>query len=178
MILSSACQLWRTDHPGPCRKAPRPDLSYTTPRDTIALISSARIDPTIQRRAKWRNFVNTWLIVTGLVALLTLSAWLLLGTTGVIWALVLGAFMLITGPRFSPTIIPRLYKARPLDPEHVPDLWRIVHELARRAKDDARLDTFWRSRTISILEKDCSIGATAFALSEARRVSARQINGC
>ncbi len=77
-------------------------------RPILLAVMPARIDPTIQRRAKWRNFVNTWLIATGLVALHTLCAWLLLGTTGVIWALVLGAFMLITGPRFSPALILRL----------------------------------------------------------------------
>lgn len=36
MIHSSACQPWPADHPGPCRRASRPSLSYTTPRGTIA----------------------------------------------------------------------------------------------------------------------------------------------
>jgi heat shock protein HtpX len=99
----------------------------------VYAVMPPKIDPTIHRRAKWRNFINTWLIVAGLVALLTLSAWLLFGTTGVIWSVALGAFVLIAGPRLSPAIILRLYKARPLAPRHVPDLWNILHELARRA---------------------------------------------
>ena len=35
MILSSACQQWPADQPGPAGKASRPSLSYTTLWDTI-----------------------------------------------------------------------------------------------------------------------------------------------
>jgi CRISPR-associated endonuclease/helicase Cas3 len=38
MILPSACQTRHADHPGPCRKASRPSLSYTTLWDTIGEI--------------------------------------------------------------------------------------------------------------------------------------------
>ena len=92
-----------------------------------------RIDPAIHRRAKRRNIINTWLIVSGLVALLLLSSWLLFGITGIVWSFALGAFVLIAGPRFSPAMILRLYRARPLGPRHVPDLWSVLEELARRA---------------------------------------------
>jgi len=37
MILSSACQQWPADQPGPAGKASRPSLSYTTLWDTICV---------------------------------------------------------------------------------------------------------------------------------------------
>src|SRR4051794_28202672 len=42
MIPRSACQPWRTDHPGPCRKARPSAVSYTTPKDTISRLPRAR----------------------------------------------------------------------------------------------------------------------------------------
>lgn len=91
------------------------------------------INQSIRRRAKWRNFANTWLIVAGLVALLMLSAWLLFGLTGIIWSAALGGFVLIAGPRFSPAMVLRLYNASPLNRQQVPELIAIVEELSRRA---------------------------------------------
>lgn len=92
-----------------------------------------RIDPAIHRRARWRNILNTWLIITGLVALLALTAWLLLGTGGMIWTAVLGFGFLAFGPQISPAMILRLYKARPLAPQHVPELWSVLEKLAAQA---------------------------------------------
>lgn len=91
------------------------------------------IDQTIRRRAKWRNFINTWLIVAGLVSLLMLSAWLLFGATGILWSAALGAFVLIAGPRFSPAMVLRMYNTRPLGRQQVPELIAILEELTRRA---------------------------------------------
>jgi heat shock protein HtpX len=92
-----------------------------------------RIDPAIHRRARRRNTINTWLIVTGLVMLLLLSAWLLLGATGVIWSTALIGGLLIFGPRVSPAMVLRLYKTRRIGPQHAPELWRVLEELTRRA---------------------------------------------
>lgn len=93
-----------------------------------------RIDPVIHRRAKRRNFVHTWLIIAGLGGLLTLCAWLLLGWTGVLWTLAIAVLILVTAPQFSPAMVLRFYRARPLHPEDVPELWRILAELSRRAE--------------------------------------------
>ncbi|HSM41931.1 MAG TPA: zinc metalloprotease HtpX [Afifellaceae bacterium] len=94
---------------------------------------TTRIDPAIHRRARWRNIVNTWLIIAGLVALLALTAWLLLGTGGVVWTAILGFGFLVFGPQISPAMILRLYKARQLGPHHVPALWEVLEKLAARA---------------------------------------------
>lgn len=91
------------------------------------------IDSTVHRRAKWRNLANTWLIIAGLVGLLMLTAWLLLGPIGIVWAGGLGAVLLLFGPRFSPAMVLRLYKAQQLHRRQAPELFDIVDELARRA---------------------------------------------
>jgi heat shock protein HtpX len=95
---------------------------------------ASRIDPTIRRRAKFRNMINTWLIILGLVVLLMLSAWLLFGLAGVFWSTVIGGLFLIAGPRFSPAMVLRFYKARPLTRHEVPELMDILEELTRRAE--------------------------------------------
>ena len=92
------------------------------------------IDPSIHRRAKWRNFAQTWLIIVGLAVLLMVSAWLLLGWGGVFWTLVLGAFVLLAAPQYSPAMVLRFYKAQHLGAEDIPELWRVLSELAQRAE--------------------------------------------
>lgn len=91
------------------------------------------VDPAIHRRARRRNLLNTWLIVAGLVGLLMLSAWLFLGLTGIVWSLVLSAFLLIFGPRVNPAIMLRLYRARQIRPGDAPELLNILERLSLRA---------------------------------------------
>lgn len=93
-----------------------------------------RIDPVIHARARRRNIAQTWLIIAGLAGLLMLSAWLLLGWTGVIWTIVIGGFVMLAAPQYSPAMVLRLYRARPLDRQDIPELWHVTSELARRAE--------------------------------------------
>lgn len=95
---------------------------------------ASRIDPEIHRRAKRRNLVQTWLIIAGLTGVLTLSAWLLFGWAGVLWTLGLAVFVLAAAPSYSPAMVLRLYKARNMSAQDVPQLWQVLSELARRAE--------------------------------------------
>lgn len=92
------------------------------------------IDPDIHRRAKWRNRINTWLIMGGLTLLLAVSAWAFFGVTGVMWALGLGAVFFLFTPRISPAMVLRLYKARPIESQEAPELFHVMDVLAKRAE--------------------------------------------
>lgn len=74
------------------------------------------------------------MIMGGLTLLLAVSAWALFGTTGIIWALGLGIALLLFTPRISPAMVLRLYKARPINPREAPELFRVMHVLAKRAE--------------------------------------------
>lgn len=91
------------------------------------------IDKEMHRRAKWRNRINTWLILGGLTLLLVISAWALFGTTGILWALLLGGLLALLTPRFSPAMVLRFFKAREFEPREAPEISRIVRILAQRA---------------------------------------------
>lgn len=91
------------------------------------------IDKEMHRRAKWRNRINTWLILGGLTLLLVISAWALFGTTGILWALLLGGLLALLTPRFSPAMVLRFFKAREFEPREAPEISRIVRVLAQRA---------------------------------------------
>jgi len=92
------------------------------------------IDTEMHRRAKWRNRINTWLILGGLTFLLVISAWALFGTGGILWALVLGGLLGLLTPRFSPGMVLRFYNAREIEPREAPEISRIIHVLAQRAE--------------------------------------------
>ncbi len=92
------------------------------------------LDQQVYRRAKWRNRSNTWLILAGLTSLLALSAWVLFGVTGLVWAVVASLTLLMLAPRISPAFILRLYKARQIHLHNIPQLDFIVRALSERAE--------------------------------------------
>ncbi len=87
----------------------------------------------IHRRHRFVNRLHTGLLVSGSLALLAVTAWAIAGGTGVIYALIFGAFSLLAARRASPALVLRMYKARPVDAFTFPAGHRIVAELARRA---------------------------------------------
>ena len=92
------------------------------------------IDPDIHRRAKWRNRINTWLIIGGLTLLLALSAWALFGKLGIVFAVALSIGLSLATPRFSPAMVLRLYKAFPIYSHELPELIRAIEILSKRAE--------------------------------------------
>ncbi|MGE0845030.1 MAG: zinc metalloprotease HtpX [Flavobacteriaceae bacterium] len=79
------------------------------------------------------NTLHTVLLVGGALALLAVTAWVYAGTTGILWALVLGGVIVWMARRVSPALILRLYKAEPLPPSIFPEGPALVRDLASRA---------------------------------------------
>ncbi len=92
-----------------------------------------RLDITVQRSHDLRNALHTIVLIGGSAILLALIAWTVFGPSGLVWAAIGGAFGLWTMGRVSPKMVLGLYKARALAPEELPDVHRVVRELARRA---------------------------------------------
>jgi heat shock protein HtpX len=93
-----------------------------------------RLDLAIRRSHDVRNAVHTAILIGGSALLLAFIAWTVLGWTGLVSAAILGAFGLWTMSRVSPKMVLGLYKARPLRTDELPEVHRIVRELARRAE--------------------------------------------
>ncbi len=81
-----------------------------------------------------RNRLHSLLLLTSMMLLLVFLGWLIGGRAGIIWAVALGGISLVFGQQASPQLILRMYRARPLTAQEVPQLYQILNELARRAK--------------------------------------------
>lgn len=91
------------------------------------------LNPDARNAHQWRNTLHTWVMIAGSALLMALIAYSVFGGSGVVWAIVLTAFGLWQAGRVSPKIILRLYKARALRAEEVPQLHKLMGELAKRA---------------------------------------------
>src|SRR5690242_17918174 len=91
------------------------------------------LDPGTQRRQRARNIVQSTLLLGCLLAVAAGLAWLLLGTLGLIWTLVLGAVVLVLRPRMPPRVVLTMYRAQPLPREAAPELNWLVDQVAERA---------------------------------------------
>ncbi|PZP55472.1 MAG: peptidase M48 [Azospira oryzae] len=80
---------------------------------------------------------NAWqsaALLGAMAGIAGLAGWLIAGTEGLIWWAVLVPIVLAIGPKLSPHLILRAYKAREIPPWYAPDLYRLVEALARRAQ--------------------------------------------
>ncbi len=88
---------------------------------------------TALRGHKLQNFLQTLLLLTGMVVILSTLGWMFFGLDGIIWAFSLGLIGLLFSPRITPKAMLKAYGARPLEPQEAPALYQAVGELARRA---------------------------------------------
>lgn len=87
-----------------------------------------------QRRLhKLRNLTHSALIVLGMLAILGLSAFLLWGWSGLVWALLLTGLSLLLAPSVAPEWVMHAYGARPLDPAEFPEGYALLRRLCARA---------------------------------------------
>jgi heat shock protein HtpX len=93
-----------------------------------------RLDLALRRSHDLRNALHTAILIGGSALLLAVIAWTVLGWSGLIWAALLGAFGLWSMGRVSPKMVLGLYKARALRPDELPDVHRILRELAKQAE--------------------------------------------
>lgn len=85
------------------------------------------------RRHSFRNFLQSALLLGGMLTLLSLCAWTIFGAAGALWALAGWVAALILSPRVSPRLVLRLYRAHYLSPAEFPRGFAILRELVRRA---------------------------------------------
>ena len=80
-----------------------------------------------------RNYLHSLILLVGMLVLLGVIGWLLMGPMGIVWFLFIGIFILIGAARISPRFMLLLHGARALRPEDSPYLYEIVVRLAKRA---------------------------------------------
>lgn len=98
------------------------------------IAGQANLNPDVARRHDLRNLIHTAILVAGSGLLAAAIAWTVYGPDGLIWAAIAGAVGLWSLGRISPKMVLGLYKARPLAAGELPELQRLVAELARKAE--------------------------------------------
>lgn len=83
---------------------------------------------------KLNNRVQSLLLIGSMSGLMGLLGWIIAGSDGLIWSVVLCLAAMLLGPSVSPRFVLRLYGAREIHPREAPELYRIVEALARRAE--------------------------------------------
>lgn len=84
-------------------------------------------------RHKWRNRLQSILLLVGMALLLSLCGWTIAGGEGVFWALVTGGLSMVFGPQVSPWLTLRMYRAVPIHPAEMPALFRLLEQISARA---------------------------------------------
>lgn len=85
-------------------------------------------------KQKISNFGRTTALMLGMLALVLALGYSLFGTTGLIWAGVLGAIGWIGSRQLPTDLIVRMQGGRPLSFNEAPDLIRILKQLSDRAR--------------------------------------------
>jgi heat shock protein HtpX len=92
-----------------------------------------RLDPETARRHRVLNALHSVLLLGGMALILAACAWILAGIEGLVWALLLAVVTIALMPRVSPRLVLGMYRARPIGPHELPDLFAVLRELCRRA---------------------------------------------
>lgn len=92
---------------------------------------------------RWRNLLHTLLLVGGMALLLALTSELLFGDGVWPWVFAGVALAMFTLPDISPHWILRLYRARRLSPEEVPQLSLLMDELSLRGGLERPPALYW-----------------------------------
>lgn len=87
-----------------------------------------------EQRHRWRNRLQTGLLLGGMGGLLALCGWVVGGPDGVVILGLGGALLLMVAPSLPPAVMLRLVRARPVAPWQWPDIYDSLTELARRAE--------------------------------------------
>ncbi|MGC9325411.1 MAG: zinc metalloprotease HtpX [Desulfomonilia bacterium] len=125
------------------------------------------------------NKLHTLLILSGMVGLFALLGWMIFGTMGIVWAVVIALVLFFTTPKISTPMVLRMYGAKKLSYADAPGLYDIVRELSRRSGlKAAPLLSYVPSRVMNAF----SVGTqtnSAIALSDGilRYLNSREIAG-
>lgn len=88
--------------------------------------------PTLKQR--FYNRLHSTLLIIGLSLLVGFPCWYIGGLEGAIGALIAIALIYLLNPSISPQLTLRIYGARRLYPEQIPELYQALDTLARRAE--------------------------------------------
>ena len=80
-----------------------------------------------------QNDMHTFMLIGGMAMLLGLIGYLLFGKIGLFILVLGGIFFISAGPRVSPKLVFRMYKAKPVEVDEDTQLFSIVEELSKRA---------------------------------------------
>ncbi len=96
---------------------------------------SERIPAHLLERHRHRtlNTLHTWLLASGSLLLLAVTAFIFAGVAGVVLALVFGGLTISMVRKAGPKMVLSMYKAEAVAPHHFPEGHRLLAELARRA---------------------------------------------
>ncbi len=86
-----------------------------------------------QRRHKLRNRLQSVLLLGGMALLVAVCGWILFGPAGLLGVIVVAVVTLMFGSRLSAQMVLRMYKAERLSPAQLPDVFRIIGHLTKRA---------------------------------------------
>ncbi len=115
-------------------------------------------------KRKITNFLQSALLITGMLGLLAAIGWALAGNDGLLWLMLLGSLFLLIGPKVSPRLVLRLHHARPISPYEAPGLFRIVRTLADRAQLPTPSLYYVPTRVVNAFavggRKDAALGLT------------------
>ncbi len=92
-----------------------------------------RIDPDAWTRNAWRNRLQTSFLLAAMAGFAALIGYVLWGGDGMLVLLIAVGLGTVISPTLPPWVIMRLYGARRLAPEQVPELWAAVTTLSQRA---------------------------------------------
>ena len=87
----------------------------------------------IIKKHKRKNQLHTIALFAGMLGLVALLGYMLVGQLGLFVSITLGVLMIIMAPKISPQIVLRLYRARPIDAYDAPNLYQLMKELAQNA---------------------------------------------
>jgi heat shock protein HtpX len=99
---------------------------------------AANINEDTLRSHDLRNMLHTAVLVAGTALLAGAIAWVVFGFEGLVYAAIFSVVGIYMLSRVSPTMVLSLYKARPLAPHELPELHRIIEELAANAQLPAK----------------------------------------
>jgi heat shock protein HtpX len=91
------------------------------------------IDVHAVRSQRWGNLLHSALLVLALGTILSLLGLLIAGLPGLLMVSIPVAMFLVAGPRIAPSLIMRMYRARPIPRHQAPGLYEIVDSLSARA---------------------------------------------
>ena len=113
-----------------------------------------------------QNLLHTFLLLAGMLSLLSLIGWLVADSIGVLWALGTGAILIMTAPRLSPRLILLLYGAHPVAPQQLTQLTDVITWLANRSYLSERPQLYYIPSSAMLAFSVGMQHANAIAISE------------